>query len=58
MITQNRQDELRSRLAKQEWRMVQAEEKQNEELITLSRQILELTKTIHELTQGHVGQSK
>lgn len=58
MITQNRQDELRSRLAEQEWRMVQAEEKQNEELITLSRQILELTKTIHELTDRHVGQSK
>ena len=56
MITQNRQDEVRSHLAEQEWRMVQTEERQNEELIALSKQILDLTKTIHELTKGHVAQ--
>jgi uncharacterized membrane protein len=56
MITQNRQDEVRSHLAKQEWRMVQTEERQNEELIALSKQILDLTKVIHELTKGHVAQ--
>lgn len=53
MITQNRQDEARKHLADQEWKMVQAEEGQNEELITISRQILDLTKSIHELTRAH-----
>ena len=56
MITQNRQDEVRRHLADQEWRMVQTEERQNEELIALSTQILDLTKAIHELTKGHVAQ--
>jgi hypothetical protein len=43
------------RLADQEWRMVQSEERQNVELIGLSRQILDLTKAIHELTLAHTG---
>ncbi|MDP9242394.1 MAG: DUF1003 domain-containing protein [Actinomycetota bacterium] len=55
MISQNRQDEARRRLADQEWRMVQSEESQNEELIGLSNQILTLTKAIHELTLAHAG---
>ncbi len=55
MITQNRQDDARRHLADQEWRMVQSEEAQNEELIVLSKQILDLTKTIHELTLVHTG---
>jgi uncharacterized membrane protein len=55
MITQNRQDDARRALANQEWRMVQAEERQNEELITISRQTLELTKAIHELTRAHAA---
>jgi uncharacterized membrane protein len=53
MISQNRQDEARRRLANREWRMVQSEEKQNEELIGLSNQILDLTRAIHELTKAH-----
>jgi uncharacterized membrane protein len=57
MITQNRQDDARKLLADQEWRMVQSEERQNEELITTSRQILELTKAIHELTRAHTTAS-
>ena len=53
MISQNRQDEARVHLANQEWHLVQNEEKQNEELIGLSNQILELTKAIHDLTKAH-----
>jgi uncharacterized membrane protein len=52
MISQNRQDEARRRLASEEWRIVQIEKQQNEELLTLSNQILDLTKTIHDLVQA------
>jgi uncharacterized membrane protein len=48
LISQNRQDEARSHLADEQWRTVQMEERQNEELIDLSNQILALTKAIHE----------
>ena len=50
LISQNRADEKRQVMADHEWRLVQQEEKQNEELLSLSRQILELTKTVHDLT--------
>jgi uncharacterized membrane protein len=53
MISQNRADEKREILAQHEWDFVQMEEKQNEQLITLSGQILDLTKAIHELTVAH-----
>ena len=53
MISQNRQDDARRHLADQEWRMVQEEGRQNDELIGLSSQILDLTKAIHELTLAH-----
>ncbi len=52
MISQNRQDEARRHLADQEWRIVQIEKQQNEELLSLSNQILELTKQIHTLAQA------
>ena len=52
MISQNRADEKREALAEHQWQLVQEEAKQNEELITISRQILELTKEIHSLTKG------
>jgi uncharacterized membrane protein len=52
MISQNRADEKRAALAEHQWQIVQSEEKQNEELLTLSRQILNLTKQIHSLTRG------
>ena len=48
MISQNRADERRQVFADNQWEFVQAEERQNEELLTLSNQILELTKAIHE----------
>ncbi len=53
MISQNRQDDARRHLADQEWRMVQEEGRQNDELIGLSSQILDLTTAIHELTLAH-----
>ena len=53
MISQNRADEKREIMAQHEWDFVQMEEKQNEQLITLSGQILDLTKAIHELTVAH-----
>ncbi len=49
MISQNRADERRQVLADQQWQFVQTEEQQNEELLRLSRQILDLTETIREL---------
>jgi uncharacterized membrane protein len=50
LISQNRADQKREVLATHQWELVQDEEKQNEELLSLSRQILELTKAIHRLT--------
>jgi len=49
MISQNRADQRRQVLADQQWQFVQAEEQQNEELLRLSKQILELTEAIHSL---------
>jgi uncharacterized membrane protein len=54
MISQNRADEKRVALANQEWRTVQEGDTQNEELLNLSKQILELTKAVHAQTAaGH-----
>ena len=47
MISQNRADARRQVIADQQWRTVQEEDKQNVELLDLSRQILALTKAIH-----------
>jgi uncharacterized membrane protein len=47
MISQNRADEKRQVLANQQWQTVQEEDGQNEQLLTLSRQILELTTAVH-----------
>ena len=44
---ENRADDKRQVLADQEWQTVQQEERQNEELLKLSNEILELTKAIH-----------
>ena len=50
MISQNRADERRALLADHQWRLVQDEEQQNEELLGISRQLLEMTQQIHTLT--------
>jgi len=48
MISQNRADAKRQVLADHQWELVQQEERQNEELLRLSSQILNLTKVIHD----------
>ncbi|HTX70065.1 MAG TPA: DUF1003 domain-containing protein [Thermoleophilia bacterium] len=54
MISQNRADARRQVLADQQWEFVKTEERQNEELLQLSNQILELTEAIHQFTE-HVA---
>ena len=50
MISQNRADSKREVLANQQWATVQEEDKQNEELLQISRQILDLTQAVHDAT--------
>ncbi len=50
MISQNRADAKRQAIADQQWQTVKDEDRQNEELLELSHQILELTKAIHAVT--------
>jgi len=50
MISQNRADAKRQVIADQQWQTVKEEDKQNEELLELSNQILELTRAIHAFT--------
>jgi uncharacterized membrane protein len=50
LISQNRADAKRHVIADAEWRTVREEDRQNEELLRLSNEILELTKAIHETT--------
>jgi uncharacterized membrane protein len=50
MISQNRADAKRQVIASQQWMTVQEEDKQNRELLELSKQILDLTKAIHART--------
>lgn len=57
LISQNRADERRMILADTEWQLVQDEGHQNEQLISISEQILQLTKAIHELTIEHTRAS-
>jgi uncharacterized membrane protein len=47
LISQNRTDAKRQVIADQQWKTVQVEDSQNEELLDLSHQILELTKQVH-----------
>ena len=55
MISQNRADEKRQVLADHQWQLVQEEEQQNEELLSISRQIVDLTKEVHAVTRGTGG---
>jgi uncharacterized membrane protein len=50
MISQNRADEKRQLLADNEWTLVQEEARQNDQLLSLSTQILELTREIHRMS--------
>ena len=58
MISQNRADAKRQVLADHQWEFVQAEEKQNEQLLDLSNKILELTNEIRQLTIAHTGSAQ
>jgi uncharacterized membrane protein len=49
MISQNRADARRQVIADQQWKTVQVEDKQNVQLLDLSKQILELTKEVRAL---------
>jgi len=55
MISQNRADAKRQVLADHQWQIVQTEESQNEQLLSISNQILDMTKAIHALTTKAVG---
>ena len=57
MISQNRADAKREALAEHQWQLVQAEEKQNEELLKVSRRILELTTEIHRMSEANPAAS-
>lgn len=56
MISQNRADAKRQAVADHEWETVQIERRQNEELLSLSQQILQLTKAVHTMAEELSGQ--
>jgi uncharacterized membrane protein len=47
MISQNRADAKRQVIADHQWQTVQEEDRQNVQLLELSKQILDLTKAVH-----------
>lgn len=51
LISQNRADERRQMLADAEWSLVKKEEKENQQLLDLSNQILDLTRQVHALVK-------
>jgi uncharacterized membrane protein len=55
MISQNRADAKRQAIADQQWQTVLEEDRQNEELLALSRQILDVTKAIQADTTPRRG---
>ena len=52
MISQNRAESRQQVVADQEWKTVREEDVQNRELLDLSRQILALTKAVHDEARG------
>jgi uncharacterized membrane protein len=48
MISQNRADAKRQAIADQQWQTVQEEDRQNVQLLKLSKQILDLTEAVHD----------
>ena len=57
LISQNRADAKRQVLADEQWRTVQEEDKQNVELLDLSKQILALTKEVHAIARAQANQT-
>ena len=58
MISQNRADARRLVIADQQWQTVKDEDRQNQELLELSHQILELTKAIHAVSTPAPGRGR
>jgi len=58
MISQNRADAKRQVVADLQWQTVQEEDKQNQQLLDLSSQILELTKAVHAYAAAREGDTK
>ena len=61
MISQNRADAKRQVIANQRWLTVQEEDRQNQELLRISKQILDLTKEVRsygDTIAGEGGQNK
>ena len=57
MISQNRAEAKHQVVADMQWNTVQEEDKQNQELLDLSRQILELTRQVHAFATQNAGQT-
>src|SRR5690348_11341163 len=55
LISQNRADAKRQVIADQQWKTVQEEDKQNVELLDLSKQILTLTEEVHSAFKANGG---
>jgi uncharacterized membrane protein len=55
MISQNRADAKRQVIADDEWTMVQDEDRQNDELLDISKQILHLTQELRAYADGVKG---
>jgi uncharacterized membrane protein len=58
MISQNRADAKRQVVANLQWRTVQEEDSQNEQLLDLSKQILQLTQEIHSLAKDQPSSNR
>src|SRR6201989_2732654 len=56
MISQNRADAKRQVVSDLQWQTVQEEDKQNQQLLDLSNQILELTKAVHAYAAERSGE--
>ena len=52
MISQNRADARRQVIADEQWKMVQEEDTQNQQLLDLSKQILSLTTEVHSMADS------
>ena len=58
LISQNRADAKRELIADQQWTTVQEEDKQNVELLRISKQILELTKEVRALSDSFAARDE
>jgi uncharacterized membrane protein len=58
MISQNRADAKRQVIADEQWKTVQIEDQQNEELLKLSKQILQLTQEVRSFADRFAGDAR